>query len=149
MQLIVGTSIALLFVVLALGGVFCRRWLLVRRGGTIDLSIRLSTMVTGRGWSMGLGRFVGDELRWYRIFSLSLRPRRVLSRRGLVVSARRAPNERELMVFPENWTIVRCRVHQESFEIAMALPTLAGFLSWVESSPPGAVVERPRWSWTS
>ena len=29
----------------------------------------------GRGWLLGLGRYSGDALEWFRIFSLSPRPR--------------------------------------------------------------------------
>lgn len=143
MQVIIGIGIALLFLVLALGGVFARRWFIVRKGGTIVLSIRLFTMVSGRGWSMGFGRFTGDQLRWYRVFSLSFRPRRVLSRRDLAIAQQRFPTERERMVLPDNWAIVECASRQGSFEIAMARPTLAGFLSWVEASPPGVYPDPP------
>ena len=138
------------FVLLALFGVllalFGRRAAIAHGGGTVDLCVRLSTMVSGRGWAMGVGRFAGDELRWYRMFSLAVRPRRVLSRRGLSVSKRRTPDERELMVLPENWTIVQCTSRNGTIEIAMAVSTLSGFLSWLEATPPGAVTDPPFWS---
>jgi Protein of unknown function (DUF2550) len=135
-----------LSVVLFLAVLFGRRWAIAHSGGTIELSVRLSTMVSGRGWATGIGRFAGDDLRWYRMFSFAIRPRRVFSRRGLSVLLRRPPDERELMVLPENWTIVQCANRQGTVEIAMALSTLAGFLSWVEASPPGPVPEPPSWS---
>ena len=31
---------------------------------------------TGRGWLLGIGRYSGDQLEWFRIFSLSPRPKR-------------------------------------------------------------------------
>jgi hypothetical protein len=143
-------GIAIFAVLAALCLLFFRRGFIARRGGTIELSVRLSTMVAGRGWSSGLARFAGDELRWYRIFSFAIRPRRVLSRRGLTVERRRAPAGEERLVLPGDWVVVRCVSHQAPVEIAMAATTLTGFLSWVEGAPPGgAASERPRRSWAS
>jgi hypothetical protein len=122
-----------------LGAVFLRRGVLVRRGGTIELSVRLSTMVHGRGWSTGLARFTGDELRWYRMFSLSWRPKRVLTRRGLAVVRRRTPDTQEKLVFPADFVVIRCVSGGLEIEIAMARSTLMGFLSWVEAAPPGGM----------
>ena len=140
-----GIGIVLLALLLFLVVLFGRRGAISRGGGTVELSVRLSTMVSGRGWAMGIARFAGDDLRWYRMFSFSIRPRRVLSRRGLSVSLRRSPDERELMVLPENWAIVQCANDQGTVEIAMALTTLSGFMSWVEASP-GGVPDPPHWS---
>src|SRR5262249_60857319 len=64
------------FVVLcSLGVLFLRRELIGRGRGTIELNVRTSTMLPGRGWSPGVARFAGEELRWYRVFSLSFWPR--------------------------------------------------------------------------
>jgi hypothetical protein len=145
---IIGIAIVAVLAVLCL--LFFRRGFIARRGGTIELSLRLSTMVPGRGWSSGLARFAGDELRWYRIFSFAVRPRRVLSRRGLAVERRRPPAGEERLVLPSNWVVVRCVSHQAPVEIAMAATTLTGFLSWVEGAPPGgAAPERPRRTWAN
>lgn len=139
MRVLEGIGIIPGALLLALLMLFIRRNVIAGRGGTIDLSLRLHTMIAGRGWATGRGRFVGDELRWYRLFSFSLRPGRILSRKDLSIASRRMPDERERMVLPENWTIVRCASRKGTVEIAMALSTVAGFLSWVESSPPGVV----------
>ncbi len=125
------------------GGVLdLRREIITRGGGTIELSLRLSTMVAGRGWSSGVARFAGDELRWYRVFSLALRPRRVLSRRSLAVQGRREPDAAERLVLPEHWVILRCRTRRAVVELAMAETTLTGFLSWMEAAPPGGAAMR-------
>ncbi|MBT8226446.1 MAG: DUF2550 domain-containing protein [Dactylosporangium sp.] len=145
MQVLEGVGIALLALLLALAVLFGRRRAIARGGGTIHLSLRLTTLVPGRGWATGVGRFVGDELRWYRMFSFSIRPRKVLHRHDLAVARRRAPDERERMVLPGNWTIVCCTNRQGTVEIAMALGTLAGFLSWIEASPPGVIPNPPSW----
>jgi hypothetical protein len=132
---VIGIGVLALLVVLAL--LFFRRVIISRRGGTIELGVRLTTMVPGRGWAAGLARFAGDDLRWYRIFSFWPGPRRVFSRRGLSVERRRLPDPAELMVLPPDWVIVRCTSRHAPVEIAMAERALTGFLSWVEAAPPG------------
>lgn len=135
MRILQGVGIALIVVTFLLSALFIRRSIIARGGGTIELSVRLSTLVPGRGWAVGVARFSGDELRWYRLFSLSFRPRKVLSRRSLRVELRRAPDERERLVLPGDWTIIRCVGQHGTSEIAMAMRTLSGFLSWVEAAP--------------
>jgi hypothetical protein len=139
MRIVEGIGIAVLALLMLLAAVFLRRGVLARHGGTIELSVRLSTMVFGRGWSTGLARFSGEELRWYRMFSLSWRPKRVLSRRGLTVVQRRLPNTQEKLVFPADFVVIRCVCGGMEIEVAMARPALMGFLSWVEAAPPGGL----------
>jgi hypothetical protein len=138
-----GILIALFGLGVTLGLVFLRREFISRGSGTIDMNLRLSTFVSGRGWSPGLGRFVGEQLRWYRVFSFGFRPRRVLTRHGLVVEDRRIPEGPERLSMPDGWIIVRCigRAGASSVEVelAMAESALTGFLSWIESAPPGAL----------
>ncbi len=142
MRIIEWIGIGVLVLLCALGMLFFRREIITRRGGTIELSLRLSTLVPGRGWSPGIARFDGDELRWYRVFSLALRPRRVLSRRGLAVQSRRLPDASERLVLPEHSVILRCTTRRAVVEIAMAESTLTGFLSWLEAAPPGGASMR-------
>ncbi len=131
----IGIGILALLCLLAL--LFVRREVISRRGGTIELSLRTTSAVAGRGWSPGVARFVGDEMCWYRVFSLAPRPRRRLSRLNLVVQERRTPGPPERLVLPADWVIVRCGIGRERVEIAMARTTLTGFLSWLEAAPPG------------
>jgi hypothetical protein len=136
-EVIVAVVVSLL---VGLAAIFLRRELISRAGGTIDMNMRLSTFLPERGWAPGLGRFVGDDLRWYRMFSLDPRPRRVLRRTGLVVEARRAPGGVEQLSMPPGWVVVRCRQPGggEAVDLALAEGALTGFLSWVEAAPPGA-----------
>lgn len=143
MRIVEGAGILLLALLLLFALLFLRRAVIVRGGGTIEFCIRLSTLVPGRGWAVGVGRFTGDELRWFRVLSLSVRPRRVLSRRTLTVEVRRTPDEQERLVLPADWSIVRCGSPQGAVEVAMAVTTLAGFMSWVEAVPPGAITDPP------
>ena len=132
--------LALLFVI------FFRTRLLMQGGGTIRLQVRVSTMVPGRGWSTGIGRFHGGELRFYRMFSLGFRPKRTLDRAGLVVEEQRLPAGPERLTMPGHWIVIRVATRGEQLEIAMAESTVTGFLSWLEAAPPGqpgSVTPRP------
>ncbi|GLW29854.1 DUF2550 domain-containing protein [Actinoplanes regularis] len=124
------TLLALMF------AIFFRRRLLRLGGGTIRLQVRTSTMVPGRGWSPGLGQFVGDELRFHKMFSLAIRPKRVLDRRVLTITERRLPAGPERLTMPVHWVVLRCAMGGTDVEIAMAETTVTGFLSWLEAGPP-------------
>jgi hypothetical protein len=149
MSYLEAAGIVLLILLVGLVLVFTRRELIARRGGTIGMSMRLSTYVPGRGWAPGLGRFTGDELRWYRLFSLGLRPRRVLVRYNLKVTERRPPEGPERLTMPESWVVLRCTAGRRSaysrrsasheVELALAESAVSGFLSWIESAPPRAL----------
>jgi Protein of unknown function (DUF2550) len=132
---IVGICVVALLVLLF--AVFLRRRLLVLGGGTIRLQVRVNTRVPGRGWSAGIGRFVGDELRYHRMFSFAVRPKRVLNRCTVTVAQARLPEGPERLTMPGHWLILRCTTGGADVEIAMAESTVTGFLSWLEAGPPG------------
>ncbi len=115
-----------------------RRWVLARSGGTVELSLRLRDRKHGRGWVLGTGRFVGDELQWFRVFSLAPRPRRVLSRRDLSVLRQRAPRESERLSLQAGMVILECTSAGGPVQVAMGVSALTGFQSWLESAAPGA-----------
>jgi hypothetical protein len=132
--------LALLFVI------FFRARLLMLGGGTIRLQVRVSTLVPGRGWSSGIGRFSGDELRFHRMFSLALRPKRVLDRSDLVIEEQRLPEGPERLTMPGHWIVLRLATRGDRIDIAMAESTVTGFLSWLEAAPPGqpgSIAPRP------
>jgi hypothetical protein len=148
MRYVEALGIALLILLAGLALIFTRREYLMRRGA-VGMSMRLTNLVPGRGWAPGLGRFTGDELRWFRLFSLGLRPRRVLVRHDLRVDARRPPEGAERIAVPETWVVLHCtatarsaysrRKPEDVVELALAEPTVTGFLSWIESAPPRAL----------
>jgi hypothetical protein len=142
----IGIAALLLALLVALLAVFLRRLLLMQRGGTIRLQVRVTTVVPGRGWSTGIGQFVDDELRFHRMFSFGIRPKRVLTRQGRKVENRRLPEGPERLIMPGHWVILRCTSAPATIEIAMAETTVTGFLSWLEAGPPGqpgSVAPRP------
>jgi hypothetical protein len=132
---VAGICVVVLFLLLV--AVFVRNRLLMIGGGTIRLQVRVNTMVPGRGWSAGIGRFAGDELRFHRMFSFAIRPTRVLNRRDLAVDQRRLPEGPERLNMPGNWIVLRCGTGPVAVDIAMAESTVTGFLSWLEAGPPG------------
>ncbi|HEY7271512.1 MAG TPA: DUF2550 domain-containing protein [Actinoplanes sp.] len=132
---VAGICVAVLFILLI--AVFVRSRLLMIGGGTIRLQVRINTMVLGRGWSAGIGRFAGDELRFHRMFSFAVRPKRVLNRRSLSVDQRRLPEGPERLNMPGNWIVLRCSTGRTGVEIAMAESTFTGFVSWLEAGLPG------------
>ena len=115
-----------------------RRRLLARHGGTFELSYRHRATHPGRGWLLGLGRYSGDALEWFRIFSLSPRPKRVWARDTLTYAGRRAPAGVEEMSLYDGHVVVSLTHAGEPLEIAMSEGSLTGFQSWLEAGPPGA-----------
>ena len=135
-----------LLVLMLLYGValIVRRRLLARNGGTFELSYRMRTSHPGRGWLLGLGRYSADTLEWFRIFSLSPRPRMVWSRQRMTYVGRRELVGAEEMSLYAGHVVVRCTSPSGPFEIAMSEASLTGFQAWIEAGPPGADWDRNR-----
>jgi len=129
-----------LLVLLPFLAISARRRLLARQGGAIEVSLRLKERRHGGGWVLGVGRYVGDDLQWFRVFSLSPRPRRTLSRRDLEVGARRVPKGPEALALLKGVEVVELRSRTGTTEIALDPSALTGFLSWLEARPPGATL---------
>lgn len=132
---------------LALGygaGLIVRRRLLSRHGGTFEMSHRIRRGRTGRGWVLGLGRYSGERLEWFRIFTLSRRPKAAWDRTELAYRTHRDPEGDELTsLFPDHLIIV-CDSPEGEVELAMSASSLTGFQAWLEAQPPGADWDRRR-----
>ena len=141
MSLVVVLDALAAVVVIALLGLAMlalRRRFITRRGGTFDCSLRDGPdQQHGKGWVLGVGRYAGDALEWYRVFSYSPRPRRVLDRQRLRVVDRREPSGIEAFSLLAGAVVVACRDGSADIELGMSPETATGFLSWVESAPPG------------
>lgn len=113
-----------------------RRRLLSRHGGTFELSYRVRSERAGRGWLLGLGRYSGDSLEWFRIFSLSPRPKRTWARNVMTFDGRRDPVGVERgSLYPEH-VVVECGTPAGLVELAMSPSSLTGFQAWLEAGPP-------------
>jgi hypothetical protein len=157
-------GVALLLVLLfGLGIVLRRRWV-SRSGGTFELSFRqppaghpallqltpgaaggprdpgalpAQAAASARGWTLGIGRYTGDVLECFRIFSLSPRPRRRLERATVTYLGQRLPQGMEVHAIYAGHVIIACATSRGVVELALAPDALTGLLAWLEASPPG------------
>ncbi|MBS4752407.1 DUF2550 domain-containing protein [Nocardioides sp. zg-ZUI104] len=118
-------------------GLIVRRRLLARNGGTFELSHRLRRDVPERGWTLGLGRYSGERLEWFRVFTLSPRPKRSWSRDELQYDGRRAPVGAERASLYPDHLVISCESAEGPVELAMSVSSLTGFQAWLEAKPPG------------
>jgi hypothetical protein len=131
---------AVVVALLAIAVLAVRRRVITRRGGTFDCSLRLRPARSGKGWALGIGRYSGESLEWYRVFSYATRPRHVMARRELQIVDRRVPEGSEVFSLLSGAVIVRCQEGSDAgsiVEFAMGEDALTGFLSWLEAAPPG------------
>ena len=138
---VVGVLLAL--VLLYGAGLIVRRRWLSRHGGTFELSYRVRSPRAGRGWLLGLGRYSGETLEWFRYFSLWPRPKRVLERSQLAFVGRREPEGAEQMSLYPDHVVISCTTPHGVVELAMSPASLMGFQSWLEAGPPGTDWTRP------
>jgi uncharacterized protein DUF2550 len=103
----------LVILVLAAGGIAARRFLLERGGGTVECGLRRQN----GSWRLGVARYRGEELRWYGIFGLSVRPDEVFPRRDLTVVSRRLPTEAEAASLGPGMVVVECRLGEDTSQL--------------------------------
>lgn len=114
-----------------------RRRVIGRHGGTFELSHRVRAGRPGRGWLLGIGRYSGETLEWFRVFSLSPRPKRSWGRRAMSYDSSRTPEGPEAVALYPGHVIVTCRYDDTLVDLAMSPASLTGFQAWLESRPPG------------
>ena len=118
-----------------------RRWI-SRHGGTFEFSVRVRSSRAGRGWLLGVGRYSGDVLEWFRIFSLAPRPKMRFVRSELEYDGRRDAVGAEAYSLYSGHIIVSCQTAAGPIEVAMSPDALTGFLAWLEAAPPGQRLRR-------
>ena len=133
-SVVVGALLGLVVIVLAY--LVGRRLKLLRSGG-VHVALRTKLDDSGKGWHLGVARYHGDEFSWFRVLSLRAGPDRVIRRRGLEITDRRDPAGSESDNLPAGSRVLRFRGTSPELEIAMGPDALTGFLSWLESAPPG------------
>jgi len=142
-QWLLDSAGVLLLLVLLYGLVLVsrRRWI-SRRGGTFEFSIRVRSNKAGRGWILGVGRYSGEKIQWFRIFSLAFRPKLTYQRSELEYVGRRDPVGAEAYSLYSGHVIVSCDSPSGLLEVAMSPEALTGFLAWLEAGPPGQRLRR-------
>jgi Protein of unknown function (DUF2550) len=99
----------LVILVLAAAGIAARRFLLERGGGSVECGLRKEN----GSWRLGVALYRGEELCWYGIFGLSVRPDEVLPRRDLELVSRRLPTEAEAASLGPGMIVVECRLGED------------------------------------
>ena len=103
----------LIVLILAAGAIAARRFLLERGGGTVECGLR-----KGDGsWRLGVASYQPEELRWFGIFGLSMRPDVVFPRRDLTVVARRLPIQAEAATLGPGMIVVECQLGQDGGQL--------------------------------
>ncbi len=135
---IVALATAAALLLLGVGVFIVRRFLLGRGIGTFDCSMRREPgeHTTG-GWMLGVARYEQDRLDWFRVFTLSVRAHRSLTRSRLVILDHRPPLGSEVHAVMPGWVVVRCAYGHGMLELAMSEPAYSGLATWLESAPPG------------
>ncbi|WP_125609935.1 DUF2550 domain-containing protein [Specibacter cremeus] len=120
-----------LLVILSLCLFGVRRFQLRRALGTVDASICLAN----RRWRMGVCRYQESELEWFRLLSLSPRPRVRMQRSAIVLVGRRKPTEEERTQVQPDTVIVTLEFQGREILMAMKFDAYAGLSSWLEAGP--------------
>lgn len=116
-----------------------RRWL-TGQGGLFDCAYRMGDGVPGSGWVLGLARYRGDHLQWFRAFSVRLCPS-VQFQRGVTTYEHQRPSSglEAVVLFDESRVVtLRDRVTGREHWLAMDPDSVMGLMSWLESAPPGS-----------
>ncbi|OZM73837.1 hypothetical protein CFN78_05905 [Amycolatopsis antarctica] len=139
-------TVVVLVLLVALAGLafwYALRWVRMRRLGGVSVALRWRPDDARAGWHLGIGRYRGEEFVWYRVWSLRSGPDRVFKRESLEIADRREPGGTESYAVPAGATVLRFESEaQEAIEVAMGPGALTGFLSWLESAPPGRRLPR-------
>ncbi|WP_104172349.1 DUF2550 domain-containing protein [Arthrobacter sp. Y81] len=123
------TALALLIFALCLSGV--RRFNLRRALGTVDASI----CTAGKSWQMGVCRYQDNDLEWFKLLSLSVRPKYTFRRSSLELVGRRKPTEAELVKVQPDSVIVELHYEGREVLLAMKFDAYTGLSSWLEAGP--------------
>jgi hypothetical protein len=109
-----------------------------RRRGAFECTLRRRGLVGGTSWQHGLMRFGTDRLRWFRAFSLRLRPEVVMRRAEIRdVTRRRLPARLE---GGEDSYLIEFSL-RDGREVSAIVDLVSGAAlnSWLEAAPSGTV----------
>lgn len=132
---VIGTFVVLL-AALFLG----RQFVVARARGSFECLLWRRAVTTGRpGWQLGVMRYGTERLRWFRAFSMRVRPEVSIRRSGIADVERRSVQTPLPDVEPQVLLIVRM---DDGSEHRMLLESSAasGVMAWFEAAPAGSLV---------
>lgn len=129
---VVGASGVLLVVLYVV-----RQFLVSRRLGSFECAVLRRGSVTRReGWQNGLMRFGIDRLRWYRAFSLRVRPELTIDRRE-ILDIERTEIETAVEGLEAHVLIDMRMFGGTTHRMLVARSAASGLLAWLEAAPAG------------
>lgn len=144
-------AIVLVLMAAVLVGLAVRRRWLARHGGTFECSLLRHDAPTvndddvttpSTAWVLGVARYSGDRLEWFRFFSLKWWPSLAFPRSEVAVLDHRPPTPSEAVALYADQEVVTVAVGNGDSarrrHLAMTPDSLTGMLSWLEAAPPGA-----------
>lgn len=137
----IGWAVLLLVALIIVPLVFLylrRRWL-TGQGGAFDCAMRRVGEDPTFRWHLGMGRYRGEELQWFRAFSLSMRPALRLRRGQIHSSAAREPSRADSFLLYDNSCVltVRDATRGRSYYFGVERDVATALMSWMEAAPPG------------
>ncbi|GAA1487297.1 DUF2550 family protein [Brachybacterium sacelli] len=134
--LVLGIGMFVLVLALVLVG---RQVALARQSGAFECTLKRRGLVGGSSWQHGQMRFGTDRLRWFRAFSLRLRPEVIIRRSEILdVTRRRLPAR---IVGDEDSYLLEFSLRGERTILATVdLVSGAALNSWIEAAPTGLVM---------
>jgi len=132
--------------VLLLAALTVRRRILQRRYPCFEASVRTSVKTMGRGWTLGLGCYDGDLLRWYRLLSFGTRARLVLDRRTLSITGSRCPTGPEARALLAGHVVLAVHDGDRSVELGIGDAVRTHLTAWIETAFREGSVTAAEWS---
>lgn len=131
---VVGALVVLLAVLYT-----ARQFVVARRLGGFECSLWRRALIGRDAWQLGLMRYGLDSLRWYRAFSLRIRPEVTVRRRDIVdLDRREVPATVEGL---EDYELIDVRTADGTrTRLLVGRSSAAGLLAWLEAAPAGSVV---------
>lgn len=133
--LLLGIGMLVVLAALLLVG---RQLLVSRRRGGFECTLRRRGLVGVTSWQHGLMRFGTDRLRWFRAFSLRLRPEVVLRRADIRDSARHRLSS-QLEGVEDSYLFEFSLRDGREISAIVDLVSGAALNSWLEAAPTGMV----------
>jgi hypothetical protein len=116
-----------------------RHVLVSRSRGAFECALQRRGLVGGERWQHGLMRFGTDRLRWYRAFSLRLRPE-VVIRRGQILEVGRRRLPARVEGGQDSYLLQFTLEGGREIHAIVDLVPGAALNSWLEAAPTGLVI---------